>query len=164
MLVFQSDVLKQDRTLIGNITAHLFVSTDHTDSDWIVKVIDVFPDDQPDEPGMPDNAHLAGYQMMVRGDVIRGRFRNSFSNPEPFEPNKITPVNVPLLDVFHTFKKGHRIMIQVQSTWFPLIDRCPQNYVDNIFAAKEEDFVAAKHRVYLSDDHASYLEVRTLPN
>ena len=162
VLVFQSEVLEQDWTMVGDITANLFVSTDHTDCDWIVKVIDVFPADTPNDPATPQGVKLGGYQMMVRGDVMRGRFRNDFARPEPFVPHEITPVRVPLQDICHTFKKGHRVMIHVQSTWFPLIDRCPQNYVANIFEAQDEDFAAAQHRVFLSGEHASYLEIRTL--
>ncbi len=162
VLVFQSDTLQEDWTLVGDIVANLFVSTDHTDSDWIVKVIDVFPDDAKNDAATPQGVELAGYQMMVRGDVMRGRFRNDFSRPEPFVPNEVTSVKVPLQDICHTFKKGHRVMIHVQSSWFPLIDRCPQNYVANMFEAKDEDFTAAKHRVYLSGENASYLEIRTL--
>jgi putative CocE/NonD family hydrolase len=164
VLTFQTDVLTDDVTLVGDIVGRLVVSTSETDSDWIVKLIDVYPDDEPNDPDTPKGITLAGYQMLVRGDVLRGRFRNSFEHPEPFVPNQMTEVKVPLQDIFHTFKKGHRIMVQVQSTWFPLIDRCPQKYVPNIFEAVAEDFVKATHRVYHAPaDAASYIELRTLP-
>ena len=101
--------------------------------------------------------------MMVRSEVIRGRFRNDPARPEPFAPNKVTRVRLPLQDVLHTFKAGHRIMIQIQSTWFPLVDRNPQKYVENVFLAEPEDFVKATHRVYRSAKHPSSIEVRVLP-
>ncbi len=163
VLTFQTDVLTEDVTLVGDIVGRLVVSTSESDADWIVKLIDEYPKDEPNDPSTPKGITLAGYQLLVRGDIMRGRFRNSFEKPEPFTPNQMTEVKVPLLDIFHTFKKGHRIMVQVQSTWFPLIDRCPQKYVPNIFAAKAEDFVKATHRVYhFPADSASYIEVRTL--
>lgn len=164
VLTFQTDVLTEDVTLVGDIVGRLVVSTSETDSDWVVKLIDVYPEDEANDPNTPEGIQLAGYQFLVRGDIIRGRFRNSFEKPEPFVPNQMTEVKVPLQDIFHTFKKGHRIMVQVHSTWFPLIDRCPQKYVPNIFEAKAEDFVKATHRVYHHPaDSASYIEVRRLP-
>ena len=107
---------------------------------------------------------LKGYQQMVRSEAMRARFRDGFDTPKPFVPDEVTDVVVPLQDVYHTFKKGHRIMIHVQSSWFPLIDRNPQKYVDNIFEANEEDFVKATHRVYHSGENASFIEVRVLEN
>ena len=101
--------------------------------------------------------------MMVRSEVIRGRFRNDPSRPEPFTPNQVTRVRLPLQDVLHTFRAGHRIMIQIQSTWFPLVDRNPQKYVDNVFLAEPDDFVRATHRVYRSAEHPSRIEVGVLP-
>jgi uncharacterized protein len=162
VLTFQTEVLDRDVTIAGPISGNLFVSTDQTDADWIVKVIDVFPDDHPQLEGTPDGIRLAGYQMLVRGDVLRSRFRDSVSEPKPLVAGEVTSVKVPLLDVFHTFKKGHRIMVQVQSTWFPLIDRNPQKYVDNIYKADATDFVPATHRVWHSTDHASHIEFRTV--
>ena len=120
VLVFQSQVLREDLTLVGPVNAHLKVSTDQSAADWIVKLIDVYPESTPNDPSTPEGITLAGYQQMVRSEVIRGRFRNSYSKPEPFQPNQVTPVKVPLQDVFHTFKKGHRVMIHVQSSWFHL--------------------------------------------
>lgn len=162
VLVFQSEPLKEDITLGGEILNQLKVSTSGTDSDWVVKLIDVFPGDYPDFEDNPSNIRLGNYEMLVRSEVQRGRFRNSFVEPEPFVPNLLTEVNFPLQDVLHTFKKGHRIMIHIQSTWFPLIDRNPQKYVDNIFYADEEDFIKANQRVHHSAQYPSYLEVEVL--
>ncbi len=149
VLTFQTDVLTDDVTLAGELMAKLNVSTTGTDADWVVKLIDVYPANEPNHPYMPNkNITLGNYQQMVRSEVMRGRFRNSFEKPEPFVANQPTPVNVRLQDVLHTFKKGHRIMVQVQSTWFPLIDRNPQTYVDNIYKADAADFQKATHRVY----------------
>lgn len=158
VLVYETEVLERDVTLAGEILAKLLVETTGTSADWAVKLIDVYPDDVPNteetEPGM----QMAGYQQMVRSEVMRGRFRESFSDPKPFVPNQQTAVNIKLQDVLHTFKKGHKIMIQVQSTWFPLIDLNPQTYVDNIFKAEEEDFTKQTHKVY----HGSEIKVNIL--
>ena len=148
VLVFETPVLTEDLTLAGDILAKLNVSTTGTDADWIVKVIDVYPPDAPDFEETQEYLKMANYFMMVRSEVIRGRFRNDFANPEPFEANKKTAVNVKLQDVHHTFKKGHKLQVQIQSTWFPYIDLNPQTYVDNIFEAKESDFKKQTHRVY----------------
>lgn len=159
VLTFQTDVLTEDLTLGGEIMAKLKVSTTGTDADWVVKLIDVYPPDEPNHPYMPNkNITLSNYQQMVRSEAMRGRFRNSFEKPEPFKPGEVTDVNFRLQDVLHTFKKGHRVMIQVQSTWFPLIDRNPQKYVDNIYKANAEDFQKATHRVYGN----SVIEVQVL--
>ncbi|EMR02206.1 CocE/NonD family hydrolase [Cesiribacter andamanensis] len=163
VLVFQTEVLEQDLTLSGELLARLLVSTDQQDADWVVKLIDVYPNDHPDDPENPAHIRLAGYQQLVRSETFRGRFRNSYEHPEPFTPNAVTEVKVPLQDVLHTFKKGHRIMVHVQSSWFPLIDRNPQKWVPNIFEANEEDFVKATHRLYHSQEHPSYLEAQILP-
>ena len=122
-------------TIAGGIKVDLVVSTTGTDSDWIVKVIDVYPDDYPDPTPNPQKVRMGGYQQLVRGDVMRGKFRNSFEKPEPFVPQKPTPVKFTTQDVFHTFRSGHRMMVQVQSTWFPLVDRNPQVFTD-IYSAK----------------------------
>jgi uncharacterized protein len=161
VLVFQTDMLENDLTLGGEIMAKLKVSTTGTDADFFVKLIDVYPDDEPDHKFMPNkNIHLAGYQQMVRSEIMRGRFRNSFEKPEAFVPNKITEVNFRLQDVLHTFKKGHRLMIQVQSTAFPLFDRNPQTFVPNIYKAEASDFKKATHRVY----NNSKIEVEVIEN
>ncbi len=148
VLTFETEVLDEDITLSGDILAKLNVSTTGTAADWIVKVIDVFPADTKNTKDVQNNLKLSNYHMLVRSEVLRGRFRNSMTNPEPFTPNEKTAINLKLQDVFHTFKKGHKIQVQVQSTFFPYIDANPQTYVDNIFQAKEEDFKAQTHKVY----------------
>lgn len=148
VLVYETDVLTEDITMAGEILAKLQVATTGTAADWIVKVIDVFPPDAEDFEETQEYLKMSNYHMMVRSEVMRGRFRNSFTNPEPFEPNEKTAVNIQLQDVHHTFKKGHKIQVQVQSTWFPLIDLNPQTYVDNIFKAKEKDFKKQTHKVF----------------
>ncbi len=163
VLVYQTEILDQDVSLVGPILADLWASTSGTASDWIVKLIDVFPPDTEDYEDTPRRTRMGGYQMMVRSESLRGRFRNSHEHPEPFVSNQPTKVPVPLQDVFHTFQKGHRIMVQIQSTWFPLIDRNPQSYVDNIYLADEEDFIKATQRIYRSRDMPSRLQVGILP-
>ncbi len=151
VLVFETEVLEEDLTLAGDIMAKLKVATTGTDADWIVKIIDVHPADaEEQEEGMQDHLKMSNYHLMVRSEVMRGKFRNSFSNPEPFVPNKQTDVNIKLQDVYHTIKKGHKLQVQVQSTWFPLIDLNPQTYVDNIFKASEDDFKTQTHTVFTS--------------
>jgi putative CocE/NonD family hydrolase len=163
VLYYQTDVLQDTVTLAGELLADLWVSTSATDSDFVVKLIDVFPPDAQDYPNMNPNQHLGNYQMMVRSEAIRGRFRNSNEKPEPFVPNDPTKVALELQDVLHTFQKGHRIMVQIQSTWFPLVDRNPQKYVDNIYTqAEEKDFIKATERVFRSKEHPSRLEVGVL--
>jgi len=148
VLTFESEVLKEDVVLAGEIMARLKVAISSTDADFVVKLIDVYPDDHPNYDHNPANIVMGGYQQLVRAEVFRGRFRNSFVDPEPFKSNEPTEVNVPLQDILHTFKKGHRVMIQIHSTWFPYIDRNPQKYVDNIYEANEEDFVKATIKVF----------------
>jgi hypothetical protein len=162
VLVYQTPPLEKDVTVAGPIAAELWVSTTGTDADWIVKLIDVLPADTKDPDDLPAGMHMGGYQMMVRSEVIRGRYRNSYERPEPFISNQPTRVPLELLDVLHTFQKGHRIMIHIQSTWFPLVDRNPQKYVENIFQADESDFIAATHRVFRSGEHATKLKVGVL--
>ena len=149
VLVFETAVLEEDLTLIGNITAKLKVATTGTAADWIVKIIDVHPHDtQENNDKIQGHMKMSNYHMMVRSEVLRGRFRDSFEHPKPFIPHKKTDVNIKLQDIFHTFKKGHRLQVQIQSTWFPLIDLNPQTYVDNIFEADEEDFKTQTHTVF----------------
>ena len=148
VLVYETEVLEEDMTMAGEILAKLQVATTGTAADWVVKVIDVFPPDAEDFEETQDYLKMSNYHMMVRSEVMRGRFRNSYTNPDPFVPNQKTEVDIKLQDVHHTFKKGHKIQVQVQSTWFPLIDLNPQTYVDNIFKAKEEDFQKQTHTVY----------------
>ncbi|MCP4606482.1 MAG: CocE/NonD family hydrolase [Proteobacteria bacterium] len=159
VLVYKTAVLKEPVTLAGKIAVNLEVSTTRTDADWMVKLIDVYPDDHPAFKHNPEHIKLGGCQQMVRSEAFRGRFRSSYENPKPFVPNRIETVQFDLLDVLHTFKKGHRIMIHVQSTWFPLVDRNPQKYVDNIFEAEETDFVKATHRVYRSKENSSHIVI-----
>ncbi|RRB06678.1 CocE/NonD family hydrolase [Larkinella rosea] len=152
VLVFQTDVLTEDLTLAGALTADLQVSISGTDADFVVKLIDVFPDDF--EYGKTDKYIMNGYQMLVRGEVMRGRFRNSFEKPVAFVPEQVTTVKYALPDIAHTFKKGHRLMVQIQSSWFPLVDRNPQKFVD-IYHAKEADFQKATIKIHHSGKAAS---------
>jgi uncharacterized protein len=145
VLTFTTNTLTEDLTLAGPIIADLAVSLTSTDADFVVKLIDVFPDNF--QYSDTDKYVMSGYQMLVRGEVMRGKFRNSFEKPEPFVPKKITEVKYTLPDVAHTFKKGHKLMIQIQSTWFPLVDRNPQKFMD-IYHAKDEDFQKATIKVY----------------
>ncbi len=174
VLVFESDVLDEDVTLAGPIVNELIVSTTGTDADWVVKVIDVYPNDFPDyesyEARVGGNSNprnpatyvkMGGYQQLIRGEMFRGKFRNSFSQPEAFVPNRATPLKFTMNDVLHTFRRGHRIMIQIHSTWFPLADRNPQKFM-NINEAKESDFQRATHRVYRSKAQASRIQLRVL--
>ena len=164
VLSFVTDTLREDVTFGGEITARLQVSTTGTDADFVVKLIDVYPPDMPDSPYQPDTSvHMGGYQQLVRGEIMRGRYRKSFSAPEPFLPNEVTSVAFRLQDVLHTFRKGHRIMVQVQSSWFPACDRNPQKYVPNIYEAKAADFITATQRIWMSRGAASGIEVQVLP-
>ena len=160
VLVYETDELEEDLTMVGPIRVRLVVSTSGTDSDWIVKLIDVFPDDHPGEA--IGGAPLASFQQLVRGDVMRGRFRNGLAAPQPFTPNQPTAVDFTLPDVGHTFRSGHRLMVQIQSTWFPLVDRNPQTFVD-VYTAKESDFQKAVQRVFRAPRAPSRLEFLELP-
>lgn len=162
VLVYQTEVLKSDLSIAGPIEVDLTVSTTGTASDWVVKLIDVYPDDYPDLEKGPGQVHMGGYQQLVRGEPMRGRFRNSFEEPEPFTPHEPTRVRFTMPDTFHTFRTGHRVMVQVQSSWFPLVDRNPQTYVD-IYSAKESDFQKATQRVYHSPDMASRIGLLVVP-
>ena len=148
VITFETEPLSNDVVLAGEIMARLKVSMTGTDADFVVKLIDVYPQNHPEYDHNPKNVIMGAYQQLVRSEVFRGRFRNSFEKPEPFKPNEISDVEFPLQDVLHTFKKGHRIMIQIHSTWFPYIDRNPQKYVDNIYKANAEDFIKSTIRVY----------------
>jgi hypothetical protein len=162
VLVYQTPVLEEDLAIAGPIPVELQVSTSGSDADWVVKLVDVYPDDYPDPSPNPTGVRMGGYQQMVRGDVMRGKFRNSFEKPEPFTPERPTAVRFTLGDVCHVFRAGHRIMVQVQSSWFPLVDRNPQTFVD-IYAAKAADFRKATERVYHSRELASRLVLPVLP-
>jgi uncharacterized protein len=161
VLVFETGPLTNDLTLSGPVYADLFVSTTGTDADFVVKIIDVFPDSfkylyeiTPMVNSSASSYPMAGYQMLVRGEVMRGRYRNSFEKPEPFKPGKVEKVKFYLPDVAHTFKKGHRMMIHIQSSWFPLVDRNPQQFV-NIYKAGESDFRKADIRIYHNKEYRS---------
>ena len=158
---YQTDVLTEDITLTGPVLANLVVATTGTDADYVVKLIDVYPENEPDPVPNPKNLMMGGYQMLVRGEIMRGKYRNSFENPEPFTPNAITKVNYPLPDVAHTFKKGHRIMIQIQNSWFPLADRNPQKFMD-IYQAQPSDFQKATQRIYHDSQNSSSLTLQIL--
>ncbi len=150
VLTFESDILKEDVTIAGPIIADLFVSTTGTDADFVVKVIDVYPDDEKDI----SRVEMGGYERLVRTEILRGKFRNSFENPEPFEPSKVTEVKINLNDVFHTFKAGHKMMIQVSSSYFPFFDVNPNTFCD-IYSADKDKFVKAMIKIYHSKEYPS---------
>lgn len=163
VLVYTTDPLTEDVTVAGSVQPTLFVSTSGTDSDWIVKLIDVHPDSAPSgrqANGISDRVP-GGFEELVRGDVMRGKFRNSYSSPEAFTPGKVAKVAFGMDDVLHTFRKGHRIMVQVQSSWFPLVDRNPQTFVD-IYHAVPSDFRKATQRVYHAASEQSHIELPVL--
>lgn len=159
---FETEVLEENVTLAGDLMANLYVSTTGTASDFFVKLIDVYPPSVPETEHTPEGVELDNYHQLVRSEAMRGRFRESFEEPVPFEPNEITQVEFPLQDVYHTFKKGHKIQVQIQSTWFPLFDLNPQKYVPNIFKAEKEDFINATQRIYHSPDYPGGIEVKIL--
>ena len=161
VVVFETDTLQNDMTITGRIIADLFVSTTGTDADFIVKVIDVMPDNERTPLGSARGTSMAGFQRLVRAEVMRGKFRNSYEKPEPFTPNKISEVKFELNDVAHTFKKGHKIMVQVQSSWFPLVDMNPQKFM-RIPDADENDFQKATIRVYYDGENASKIVLPVL--
>ncbi len=157
VLTWQTEELTEDMTVTGSVTAKLFASTTGSDADWIVKLIDVYPEKY------SDDWKLSGYELMIADEVFRGRFRKSFEKPEPITPDAITPFTIDLHTANHVFKKGHRIMVQVQSTWFPIIDRNPQTFVPNIFEAKESDFQKATQRIYRSKEYPSGVVLSLAP-
>ncbi len=162
VLTYQTEALNEDMIMAGPIRASIKISTSGTDADWVVKLIDVYPDNSPDNPSTRKGMRMGEYQQMIRSEVIRGRYRKSYEKPVPFIPNQIDYIDLQLQDILHCFKKGHKIMVQVQSTWFPLVDRNPQKYVDNIFNASEADFVKVTNRVYHQDGAESFIEVNIL--
>jgi putative CocE/NonD family hydrolase len=158
VLVYETEPLSEDITMTGPLRAELFVSSSSDDADFVVKLIDVFPDSEPKrESGLP----MGGYQMLVRGDVMRAKYRKSLSSPEPLVMNDINEVGFRLNDVNHTFQKGHKIMVQVQSSWFPLVDLNPQKFT-NIYSAKKEDFQKARIKVFHNSRFPSRLSYRQL--
>ena len=148
VLSWQSDVLDRDLTIAGQIEANLFASTDGSDADWVTKLIDVYPD---------NDAAMPGHQLMVANDVFRGRYRQSFEKPEPIVPGAVERYRVDLHTQNYRFRRGHRVMVQVQSTWFPLIDRNPQTFVANIFKAQASDFRRATHRIHRSARYPTHV-------
>ena len=161
VLAYMSDVLEEDLTIAGPLWPSLHVSTTGTDQDWIVKLIDVYPDRYPNAQGQNDSK-LGGYWQLVRGEVLRGKFRNSLEKPEPFTPGKPVKVEFEVYDTFHTFRRGHRVMIQIQSTWFPLVDINPGKFL-NIYKATEADFQKTTQRVYRSAQLPSAVKVGVVP-
>lgn len=155
---WETAVLTKDIEVTGNLLAVLFASTTGTDADWVVKLIDVYPEINTEQPNM------GGYQLMIANDVFRGRFRKSFSNPEPLKPNEINEYQIDLHAINHVFKKGHKIMIQVQSSWFPIIDRNPQKFIPNIFEAKESDFIVTHQKIYRSSIYPSHIILPIIEN
>jgi putative CocE/NonD family hydrolase len=160
-LVYETEPLTENITFAGPITASLNVSTTGTDSDWVVKLIDVYTADHPNPDPNPAGVKLGHYQQLVRGEPQRGKFRLGFDRPTPFTPGQLTPVEWVMPDICHTFRTGHRIMIQVQSSWFPLLDRNPQTFCD-IYHAKPEDFKKATQRVYRTNKSPSGLKVNVV--
>lgn len=156
VISFTGDSLTHDLQVTGKILAHVFASTTATDADFVVKLIDVYPDID------HGNLLMSGFQLPVAMEVFRGRFRKSFKHPEPFVPGKPEEIVIDLHQINHTFRRGHHLMIQIQSTWFPVIDRNPQTFVPNIFEAKETDFVKATHTIYLNSQFSTYLEIPVL--
>ena len=157
VLTWQTGALAEDVALTGQVTAKLFASTTGSDADWIVKLIDVYPENY------SQDWKLSGYELMISDEIFRGRFRNSYEKPEPLSPGVVTPFSIDLHTANHVFQKGHRVMVQVQSTWFPLYDRNPQKFVPNIFEASEEDFQAATQRIYRSKQYPSNVEIAIIP-
>ena len=162
VLVYESEELAEDVTIAGPIIASLWVSTTGSDADWIVKLIDVFPGNARDNEPNPRGVRMGGFQMLLAGEVLRGKYRGSLSKPEPFSAGRPTQIEFDLRDRYHRFLKGHRIMVQVQSSWFPVIDRNPQKFM-NIYEARDSDFQKATHRVFHSAEMASHVRVNVMP-
>jgi hypothetical protein len=150
---WETEPLDRDTTVTGDIVAHLFAATTGSDSDWAVKLIDVYPKQYQQDSAM------SGYQLMVADEILRGRFRQNFEHPEPVTPNEVTAFTIDLHTNNHTFLKGHCIMVEVQSTWFPLYDRNPQKFVPNIFEAQASDYQKATQRIYRSRQFVSYIDL-----
>ena len=162
VLVYQTPPLDAALTLAGPLGVRLQASTSGTDSDWVVKLIDVYPGNTPNPSPNPARVQLSGYQQLVRGEPFRGRFWKSFEHPQPLPANQFVEIDYDMPDVLHTFRPGHRIMVQVQSSWFPLVDRNPQKFVPSIPFAKPEDFVSATERISRSARAPSRVEVLVL--
>lgn len=163
VLVYSTEPLEEDVTIAGPIVPTLFVSTTGTDADWVVKLIDVYSGDFPNPDPNLEGVQMGGYQQLVRGEVMRGKFRDSYETPKPFEPGKVARIEYTMPDAYHTFRREHRIMVQIQSSWFPLVDRNPQRFM-TIHHAKAEDFQKATQRLYRSPGEYSQIQIRVLPN
>jgi len=161
VLVYATEPLIEDLTIAGPISPELFVSTTGTDADWVVKLIDVYSGDFPNPDPNPTGIQMGGYQQLVRGEVMRGKFRDSFEKPAPFEPGRVTKVRYVMPDAYHTFRRGHRVMVHLQSSWFPLVDRNPQTFMD-IYHAKTGDFRKATQRLHRSTEFPSQVRIRVL--
>ncbi len=151
VLTWKTPPLDDDVKMAGGIVAEIYASTTGTDSDWVVKLIDVYPEFNPDDRG------LDGYELMIADEILRGRFRESFEHPKPIVPDQVTPYRIDLHTNDHAFLKGHRIMVQVQSTWFPLYDRNPQTFVENIFKAHAADYREAKQKIFRTQAYPSHV-------
>jgi putative CocE/NonD family hydrolase len=156
VVAWKSDPLKDDITIAGDVVAHLFASTTGSDADWVVKLIDAYP-----ETGSVDR-RMNGYELIVNADVMRGRYWKDFDHATPIPANRVTAFNVDLHDQLYTFRKGHRMMVQVQSSWFPLYDRNPQKFVPNIFNARASDYTRQEHRIWHSAQYPSHVSVRVI--
>jgi uncharacterized protein len=156
VLSWETDTLEADLTVTGALLAKLYAATSGSDADWVVKLIDVYPEHYPKDPG------LQGREFMIANDVFRGRFRRSLEKPEAITPDAVEDYTIDLHTQDHVFLKGHRIMVQVQSTWFPIIDRNPQKFVPNIFEARAEDFQVATQKIYRSAEKASHIELSVI--
>lgn len=156
VLTYETDVLEEDITVAGSLTANLFAATSGTDCDWVVRLIDVYPETIEKSPAM------GGYQLLISGEPTRARFRKSLEKPEPVTPGEVNEYTIDLHWSHHCFRKGHKIMVQVQSSWFPLIDRNPQKYIPNIFEAKDSDFQTARQQVYRSPKYPSAISMQVI--
>jgi putative CocE/NonD family hydrolase len=161
VLAYETEPLEEDVTVAGPIECDLRVSTTGTDADWVVLFIDGYPGTYPDPDPNPSGVRMGGYRQLVRGEPFRARYRGGFEKPEPSEPGRIARIAFAMPDVYHTFRRGHRMVVHVQSSWFPLVDRNPQKFVE-IDRAAEADFQKATQRVYRSGENASAIGVRVL--
>jgi putative CocE/NonD family hydrolase len=157
VLVYETEPLTEPVRVAGEPWARLFASTTGSDADWVVKLIDVWPSE------FPDNPKMGGYQQMIAADILRGRYREDFSKPKPIEPDRVLEYSIRLPQASHTFLPGHRIMVQIQSSWFPLYDRNPQTFVPNILFAPPESYAKATHRIWRTERQASAIELPVIP-
>jgi putative CocE/NonD family hydrolase len=158
VIVWRTEPLADDVVIAGDLSARLFASTTGTDADWVVKLIDVYPDT------VPEGGPMGGYQLMVAGEILRGRYRRSFERPEPIAANEVLEYTIRIPPQAYRFRRGHRIMVQVQSTWFPLYDRNPQTWVPSIFEARTEDYRAQTHRIWRTVRFPSRVVLPVVPD